>query len=241
VKSLQGNEEQALTIGSEGVAGDRQRALVDESSGHLLSAKRVSALLGASGREGAIELPDGTELSWDADDVDDALSAWLGRSVRLAEPAADAALSYEMTFDPPNDEAEYYEIPAPVGSFRDLAPLHLITTATLDGCRERRPDLDWDVRRFRPNLLIDAAGEPFLEDEWVGRRLAIGDEVILEDIGPTVRCAMPLRSQPGLGREPGLFKAMSELHELYPNHLGAYAHVERPGTIRPGDQVTLLD
>src|SRR4051812_48283647 len=76
VKSLQGHREDALTIGMAGIQGDRDRALIDGGSGHLMSAKRTSALLDAAGRDGAIELPDGTRVSWDAPDVDDALSAW---------------------------------------------------------------------------------------------------------------------------------------------------------------------
>ncbi len=241
VKSLQGHREDVLTIGTSGVAGDRQRALIDVETGHLISAKRRSKLLEAVGRDGAIELPGGTSVSWDAPDVDEQLSGWLGRPVRLAESSPEDALSYEMTFDPPNDDAEYYEIPAPAGSFLDLAAVHLIATATLEGCRNQRPDLDWDVRRFRPNLVIEWGSEPFAEDEWVGKRVAVGDDLILGGIGPTVRCAMPLRAQPGLEREPELFRAMTELHELYPNHLGAYASVERPGTVRPGDPVRVLD
>ena len=60
---------------------------------------------------------------------------------------------------------EYVDIPAPAGSFLDFAPVHLVTTATLEGCQAQRPDLDWDVRRFRPNLVIDVDGPPFVEND----------------------------------------------------------------------------
>ena len=30
-----------------------------------------------------------------------------------------------MTFDPPNDDAEYYEIPAPADTFLDLSLIHI--------------------------------------------------------------------------------------------------------------------
>lgn len=45
---------------------------------------------------------------------------------------------YEMTFDPPNDDAEYYEIPTPPGTFLDLAAAHLMSSATLAACAEAR-------------------------------------------------------------------------------------------------------
>ena len=66
----------------------------------------------------------------------------------------------------------------------------------------------------------------------------MGDVVLTVD-SPTVRCAMPLRAQPGgIEREPGLFKAMSELNEAFPNHLGPVllgGRARRRGHRRPGD------
>ena len=241
VKSLQGQFVPWIEIGTTGVAGDRARGLIDVDSGRLLSAKRISALLDAIGRDGSVELPDGTVVGWDAPDVDDVLSDWLGRRVHLASPEPDGTQSYEMTFDPPDDDAEYYEIPTPAGSFLDLAAVHLITTATLNGAAAEHPALDWDVRRFRPNLVLDVDGPVLVEQQWLGRRLAIGDQVVVDGFQPTVRCAMPLRAQPGLDRQPGLFRAMSELNDEFPNHLGLYASVAEPGRVTTGDPVVLLD
>jgi uncharacterized protein YcbX len=125
--------------------------------------------------------------------------------------------------------------------------VHLLTTATLDGCRSARPDLDWDVRRFRPNVVVDVTGEPFVEDTWAGRELQLG-EVVLRITQPTVRCAMPLRAQPphdsdpssaALARQPELHDALVELNASFPNHLGVYAEVVTPGTIGVGDPVSV--
>lgn len=240
VKSMQGLAETTLTITKGGVAGDRQRAVVDPATGHLLTAKRVSALLLASATDDGIALPDGTVVGVDAPHVDDALSAWLGRPVHLAAAAEAGQRSFEMTFDPPNDDAEYYEIPAPADTFLDAAAVHLVNAATLRGCAEARPELDWDVRRFRPNVLVDLSGPAFAEQDWIGRQVRVGDAVLHVD-GPTVRCAMPLRAQPdGLAREPQLFRAMSELNEAFPNHLGLYCRVITPGQVSVGDEVAAV-
>lgn len=240
VKSLQGGRVERLVIGPSGVDGDRTHAVIDPETGHLLSAKRVSALLQGAADDERITLPDGQVLRFDDPAVDDVLSDWLGRRVHLADEEEAGERSYEMTFDPPNDDAEYYEIPAPPGTFLDLAPVHLVTTATLAGCAAARPDLDWDVRRFRPNLVLDVDVEPFGEQAWIGHQVAVGDVVLAVD-GPTVRCAMPLRPQPGgLAKEPGIFQALSELNELAPNHLGLYCSVAEPGTVAVGDRVSLL-
>ncbi|MCU1369413.1 MAG: domain containing protein [Ilumatobacteraceae bacterium] len=240
VKSLQGSTAEQLVIDPSGVGGDRTHAVIDPESGHLLSAKRVKALFDGFATDERITLPDGQVLRFDDPAMDDVLSTWLGRRVHLAEQEEAGERSFEMTFDPPDDEAEYYEIPAPAGTFLDLAPLHVVTTATLAGCAAARPDLDWDVRRFRPNLVLDVDVPPFGEQAWVGQQVAIGDVVITVD-SPTVRCAMPLRAQPGgIERQPGLFKAMSELNEAFPNHLGLYCSVVEPGTVSLGDPVSLI-
>src|SRR4051812_4569238 len=115
VKSFQGLTAEALEVTAGGVSGDRAWGLVDPETGHLLSAKRIAALLLATADDEAITLPDGGRLSLTAPDpdLDDRLSAWLGRPVHLAGDAEAGERSFEMTFDPPNDDAEYYEIPAP--------------------------------------------------------------------------------------------------------------------------------
>lgn len=245
VKSMQGARVDAVGIGTHGVAGDRAHALQDVATGKVLSAKSVRELLDAAASDHEMRLPGGTVVAVDAPGRDEVLSDWLGRAVTLLSLEQSGDLTYEMTFDPPDDDAEYFEIPLPEHGFVDLAPLHLIATSTLAACATERPDLDWDVRRFRPNLVIDHDGGRFAEDAWVGSRLRIGSECILSVDQPTVRCAMPLRSQPAadgvpaLERRPELFRAMNELHDAHPNHLGVYVGVVAPGRVAVGDPVVL--
>jgi uncharacterized protein YcbX len=246
VKSMQGAPVDAVGIGTHGIAGDRAHALQDVSTGKVLSAKSVPALLDADADDRRIRLPDGTVVALDAPDRDEVLSAWLGREVTLLSLEQSGDLSYEMTFDPPDDDAEYFEIPLPEYGFVDLAPLHLLASSTLAACAAERPDLDWDVRRFRPNLVVDHDGGRFAEDDWVGSQLRIGADCVVSIVQPTVRCAMPLRAQPALAgapalvRRPELFAAMNELHQAHPNHLGVYVDVVAPGRVVPGDPVVLL-
>ncbi|MEZ5138203.1 MAG: hypothetical protein R2711_05405 [Acidimicrobiales bacterium] len=69
----------------------------------------------------------------------------------------------------------------------------------------------------------------------MGRDLAIGSTVLRVTM-PMVRCAMPLRAQPGgLAEQPALFRALSELNEAHPNHLGMCCDVVEPGCIEVGD------
>lgn len=236
VKSMQGLAEPTLDLTAAGFEGDRRWALIDRETGRLMSAKRWSALLMASADDEAITLPDGSRVVLVADDADAALSAWLGREVRLAEAPAETDLSYEMTFDPPDDASEYFAIPTPPGSFLDLTAAHLAARPTLREAGGRHGDLDWDIRRFRPNLVVDGDLEPFGEDAWVGATLRIGT-ARLAVRQATVRCAMPLRAQPGLDRQAPMYAALEALHA---NHLGIYLDVVAPGRVAVGDEVTVL-
>jgi uncharacterized protein YcbX len=249
VKSMQGERLDGLELGPGGVVGDRRYGLIDVASGHLLSAKSVPALLAARavtvGQDVHITLPDGRRLAADDPDASAVLSAWLGRPVELKPAGSTAgAVSYEMTFDPPNDGAEMIVWPAMDGSFLDLAPIHAVTTASLASMAASRPDAVWDVRRFRPNVLIDTgAAEGFVEDGWVGHDVALGaaGAAIHVDM-QSVRCAMPLRAQPALGDQPALERDIEVFRTLtaeHNNHLGIYCGVTTPGSIRPGDPVTL--
>lgn len=239
VKSMQGQAVDALTVGPSGVEGDRNFGLVDAETGRLASAKRFSRLLEAVGIDDTAVLPDGTRVALDAPDAGAVLSAWLGHPFTVERVGPASERNYQMTLDPPNDDAELFDIPAPKGTFLDWAPLHLVASATLDHCAAARPDLDWDVRRFRPNIVLGGGDGPFAEDGWVGRSLRMGSAVITVR-QPTVRCAMPLRAQPGLDRQPGLFDAMSELNTAFPHHLGVYLDVAAPGEIRVGDAIELV-
>jgi len=245
VKSFQGGRVGSLAVQTAGVDGDRRWALIDVASGRLLSAKRRKELLEATVADDGenIVLPTGEVVDLaDLEAASAACSAWLGADVEMRAVGGDEPLTFEMTFDPPNDDAEMFEIPVPVGTFLDWAPIHLVHQATLDGCATARPDLDWSMRRFRPNVVLDGPlNAPFDEQGWVGCQLRLGADLVLNVQQPTVRCAMPLRAQPdGINREPEIFSALNDLNTASPNHLGLYLQVAEPGTVSVGDGVTLL-
>jgi uncharacterized protein len=237
VKSFQGHREDTVQVGPTGIEGDRRWGLVDVATGRLASAKRFATLLEGTGEDDAVVLPDGERVDLTDADAGARLSQWLGRELRPVRAGTGGPLSYQMTFDPPNDEAELVDIPVPEGTLLDLAAVHLVSATTLDHCRRQRPELDWDVRRFRPNLVVDPDEPAFAEEGWRGREVIVGGAV-LRVLFPTVRCAMPLRAQPGgLERQPALFRAMSDLNTASPNHLGVYLGVVEPGPVRTGDPV----
>jgi uncharacterized protein YcbX len=211
-----------------------------------------------------IELADGTSVSSDAADVDAVLSRFFGRDVELAR-AADNGYTIdqyhpdEANYDPEGHRDEVVEarlgaaffnergLPSavPEGSFFDLFPLSVLTTSSLDQLSELEPESRFDVRRFRMNVIVDTPERGFVENEWLGRTLAIGDDVQLGVALPDPRCVMPSLAQEDLPRDPRILKALARHNRievagsLFPC-AGVYAVAEVTGTIRKDDRVSLV-
>jgi uncharacterized protein len=121
----------------------------------------------------------------------------------------------------------------------------VLTTSTLDPLGELEPDVDFDLRRFRMNVIVDTPARGFVENDWVGRSLAIGDHVRMAVELPDPRCVMPSLAQIGVERDPRILKALARHNRIEVNGLrypcaGVYAVAQTTGTIRKDDAVTLV-
>jgi uncharacterized protein YcbX len=239
VKSMQGESLDAVEVGVCGLAGDRRYGVRVEESGRILSAKRDGRLLAARAATTdsvRISLPNGDILDGPGPSTDRALSSWLDRSVRLVEAGHEEVPTFESQVDDLDDASASVTWQGPPGALVDSSPVHLLTTASLRAMAVQRPDLDWSAARFRPNLLVDVAGEERVEDAWAGRRCSVG-AVELEIIKPCARCVMVTRSQPGgLDRQLGVLTHLSQVAD---SCLGVLARVQRRGTVALGARVSL--
>ncbi|MDQ6613671.1 MAG: MOSC N-terminal beta barrel domain-containing protein [Actinomycetota bacterium] len=239
VKSMQGEALKAVEVGVFGIAGDRRFGVQVEESGRILTAKRDGRLLtaGAATTDPVrISLPNGDILDRPGPSTDSALSSWLQRSVRLVEAGDDEGPTFESQVNDLDDASASATWQGRPGPLVDSSPVHLLTTASLRAMALQRPDLDWCAARFRPNVLVEAAGDERVEDAWVGRRCSVGN-VQLEIIKLCERCVMITRPQPGgLGRQLG---ALTHLSQVADSCLGVLARVERPGTVALGALVSL--
>jgi len=180
VKSLQGEQLESTDI-TDMIPGDRRWGIVDLETNILLSAKRVPKLLEGHARiigDHCIISIDRNELSSQEPDIDEKLSNWLGRSVTLMKPTSGETKSIEIEWDDGTDETpedpNIFEFSTSPGWFFDSSSsLHLIGTATLDLLEKRVGKGSGDVRRFRPNI-VALTDEPFVENNWVGKKLCIG-------------------------------------------------------------------
>jgi uncharacterized protein YcbX len=257
IKSMMGEELNATEVTERGVLGDRHFAVVDASTGKIAGAKNprkwgnffdFHAAYSEPPQRGAslpavrVTLSNGTLATSDEADFPRALSNALGREVVLAEAqdTGDSSQAEEYWPDMPGldyrDTVTDWELPA--GTFFDLAIVHLLTTATIDQLRELYPHGRFEVRRFRPNIVVstDPEVKGFVENEWVERTIAIGDEVRLRITGGCPRCVMTTLPQGDLPRDPGILRAAAQHNQA---NVGVYADVIAGGTIRRGDPVTL--
>ena len=211
-----------------------------------------------------IELGDGTSVMSDAADVDAVLSRFFGRDVELARAAQngytiDQYHPDEENYDPEGTRLgrrggircgvlQQQRAPSavPEGSFFDLFPFSVLTTSTLDQLGELEPQSRFDARRFRMNVIVDTSERGFVENEWVGHTLAIGDDNVRLGVAlPDPRCVMPSLAQEDLARDPRILKALARHNRIdvagarYPC-AGVYAVAEATGTIHKGDHISLV-
>jgi uncharacterized protein YcbX len=236
VKSMQGEVRSDVRVSAVGVVGDRSFGVLDVASGTIISAKRDGRLLEATARYCGEELlvgPPGQEEFGPGTRLDNRLSQWLDRPVRLVPASGYGTPTFEGPDDFERDDSEWHRWDGQVGSFVDESPLHVVTTGDLTELAAERPELQWDVRRFRPNLLVEAPPEGFCPPV-PGQRILVG-EVELEVEKGCTRCVMTTRAQPG-GIEQQL-DILRHLIRAHGNQVGFRASVVREGTVRVGDTV----
>ena len=238
VKSMQGEARDVLEVAASGIAGDRRWGVQVAESGRILSAKREGRLLLAEARTSepvAISLPSGECLSGVGSATDAALSDWLERPVRLVEADLDTTPTFESQSVDADDASVSVTWQGRPGGFVDSSPIHLLTTASLRAVQNQRPDLDWQVRRFRPNLLIDAPGDERVEDAWIGHRCLVGRWSWRSSSSAVGVDDHPNRAG-GLERQLGVTRHLSDVAD---GNFGVMGRVLRAGPIALHDAVTV--
>lgn len=278
VKSMLGEDLTEVVVDERGLVGDRAYALLDADDGIVASAKnprkwasllQLSATFVADPRPGEapppvqVTFPDGSVLRSDDAGVDEALSAAVGRPVRLISEHPEGARFEEVWPDieglapqgfidgtrsghEPTGES-VSSIPlgslAPPRTFYDLAVLHVLTTDTLAALAELAPDADFDARRYRPNLLLENGTHGFAEDAWVGSTLGVGEDARIDVSMLAMRCVMTTLAQRDLAADASTLRTLAKHRRQEIPGLGTwacagvYAGVSAGGTVRVGDAV----
>ncbi|MGQ0797452.1 MAG: MOSC domain-containing protein [Methanobacteriota archaeon] len=253
VNSMMGEELNASELTERGLLGDRGYALFDPATGKVVSAKnprkwarmfefRAAYVdlprLGQPLPPARIICPDGTTATSDQTDVEPLLSKYLDRSVRImtSAPERPSLEEYWPNIEGLAHREKVTDEPMPARTFFDLAVLHILTTTTIDRLRQLYPEGRFEVRRFRPNVVVEPAEGAlgFVEDAWIGKTLSIGHEVRVKVTGPCARCVMTTLPQGDLPRDPGILRTAAKHHQV---NVGVYAAVLHGGIIRRGDRL----
>ena len=211
-----------------------------------------------------ITLADGTSVTSNSPDTDQILSRFFGRDVTLST-AAPADYTIDMYhpdvdgMDPSAHRDTFVEqklgsalfksmgteSPLAQDSFMDIFPISIITTATLQQLTKVQPDTDFDVRRFRMNIVVETTDTGFIENSWVGHVLDLGNKVRLRITMPDSRCVMTTLAQAELPKDINVLRTLVQHNRQDVPGLGkmpcagVYATVDSQGTLAINESVYL--
>ncbi|UZN03801.1 MOSC domain-containing protein [Cellulomonas sp. S1-8] len=217
VKSMGGEALTSAELDHRGIRGDRWYAVVD-GDGRFASVKdsrrfrRRDAVVNytaSTTADGEVEVRSG-DASWLVGDplLDGHLTSAMGSAQRLLPEAA---------------------VP-----HQDAGAVSLVGTATIAWCAARWGGSD-DPRRLRVNVVVETQ-TPFVEETWVGRRLALGSAV-LTVVERIPRCRMIDVEQDGTSPGAPWLRPLGAERDLC---LAVYADVVRPGVVAVGDEVSVV-
>lgn len=224
VKSMAGEDLDALSLDGFGAAGDRTHAVFDVFNGapRRVNAEVLPRLLAWSAAypdavavdrenppQAVITAPDATARDWDDPELPAALAADLGRPVTLVRE--------------------------PRGQQDRPTTVHVTVEATLLALGESL-GAAVDLRRFRSNIHLELDAEPWAELDWIGRRLRIGGAE-LEVVEGCERCAIPTRDPQTQDKWPQLLRVLAAEHSTT---FGLIARAVEPAVVRAGDDAMLL-
>ncbi len=251
-KSMMGEELNAADVTETGVVGDRAYGMIDVETGKVASAKnprRWPSLFDfrasfpepphdpANMPPARVTFPDGQVAMTDDPGLEGRLAAVVGRAVKVARsaPAGTHGEGYSPDYDWLEQPDHVFEYEIPAGTLFDGAPIHLVTTSSLDHLQALAPASRFDVARFRPNFVIETDEKGFAEDRWIGKTATLG-EVVLAIWRPTPRCVMTTLPQGSLPKDPTVLRTSVQNNA---GNVGVYATVVRGGRVRRGDRLTI--
>jgi uncharacterized protein YcbX len=266
VKSMLGESLGSVAVTEAGFDGDRRFGVVDAATGRIASAKRprrwqrLLQLRAEVAGDGAVRIrfPDGSAVVSGDPGADGALAGFLDQDVRLSAEAPakaelDRAIPDEVLADGPDADVNFtvLEIAAasPPGTFFDFTPLQLVTSASLQQAGAFHPAGRVDAVRYRPNVVIESADgqSGFVENDWAGRRLHLGDDVVVDVLVPSPRCAIPTLRHGDLPPDPDALRVPLRHNFVdvplddfgFAPCLGVHGVVLTGGVVHLGDDVRL--
>lgn len=243
LKSTALHHPDSIELTESGVEGDHCFMLL-EADGRRISGAAKAPLLGVvadlddDGSTLGLRFPGGNTVAAAAAPAGDPFEVELyARRVRVREIPGPLSYAFTEHVGRPVRLVRVQE-PEHAGGAHRASIISLASVADL-GRRAGRSGSP-DPRRFRMLFELDGC-DPYEEDSWCTRRVAIGGAA-LRVAGSVPRCVLT-DLDPDSGERD--FPALDVLAQYRRRGtellLGVYADVEAPGTIRVGDAVEILD
>ena len=209
-----------------------------------------------------IQLPDGTEIATSDADINERISAAVSHEVSLWPLLPEDAREHYARGAPDHEDMEQelremfgrnpdeplpdlgkfppelFQYESPPGTYFDAYPLLVVSQQSLDEMSRRAEGSLFDVRRFRPNIVVDLpeVDAPFPEAVLEGKQLRVGG-VVLQTTIACPRCVMTTHGFEDLPKDPRIMRALVKNAE---GNLGLYAEVSEPGEISVGDELVVV-
>jgi uncharacterized protein YcbX len=227
IKSFAGESLDIGKIDTYGLVGDRCYAFFDETKegwDSFFTAREIPTMLAYKARfveenkdseypQVKVTSPEGRTFSWD-DDLLVEMQKYSKKKMRMRS----------------------YQIESPDLKAVDEGSILIITNTSLKKLEEI-----WgkqlDERRFRANILVTVDENAFGEEDWIGRRIAVGSAELQVD-KYCDRCSMVTLDPDTLERDATLLKKINAEMNL---NFGVYASVKKTGHIRVGEKLVLID
>jgi len=226
VKSMAGEDLEAARVTHAGLVGDRVFAFVDKQGpadfpwmtsrkGRDMILFRPRFLSSIKPEDGIFSVDYATEVTTPE-----------GRKARVDDPEFTRFLEQRY--------GRALELRHSERNMTDAYPVSVLGMATVRALEEET-EMNLDPLRFRANFYVQwESNEPFIEDQFVGREIRIGECVTIQIVKKDGRCVMITLDPETAAPSPVVLEKVARGHA---GCMGVYGAVLREGIVRANDPV----
>jgi uncharacterized protein len=226
VKSMAGVPVEEAHVGVNGLLGDRRYAFVraEQSATNSfpwMTARQAARMLLYRPRFAQLPTPEQSEPAVQVRTPE-------GAELAVSDPALHQELAEKF-------QQSLFLLNDATGIF-DCQHMSIFSLATGRALAEESGS-SIDLRQFRANVYIEpASGHAFEEEQWAGRVVRIGNEVLAAVTNRDTRCMMINLNPDTVAQDARVLRTVAQAHD---GQTGMYANVVRGGLVKIGDQLEI--
>ncbi len=236
VKSMAGEDVNAVYVHETGLNGDRVFAFYDHNSRRdelpYFTGREKKGLLLA--KPEIINEPDRTQPY--PEGYKPIVDVVLPNGKGIYEVSDPAIIAYITELCVPREVSVTVDYRR--AGIQDSKPISIMGLQTVDQLARESGVSGLDPRRFRENFYVSwDNNQPFFEDSLVGRCLQVGDELVIHVVKKNERCPMICVDPDTAEYDKRVLGTVAREHGM---NAGVYAMVRTPGAVRRNDSIVLL-